>query len=84
MIVYYVKAIRLLDYYSKSWQLTLISILVEASKGIDLVIAHVGHRGIDQAGRLGTDCGDDLGLVAFGGRLAVADGAGSHQEGVVG
>ena len=34
----------------------LIGILVESSKGIDLVIADIGDRRIDEAGGLGADC----------------------------
>lgn len=42
---------------------TLVCILIEPSKGVDLVIANICHRGIDEASRPLSDCGDDLGHV---------------------
>ena len=64
--------------------LTLVGELVEATESVDLVIPHVGHRGIDEAGRLRADGGDELRLVALGGTPAVPGRARRHDEGVVG
>jgi hypothetical protein len=42
-----------------------VGVLVEASKGVYLVIANICHGGIDEAGGLGANCRNHLGLVAF-------------------
>jgi len=45
----------------------LVGILVEASKGVYLIIANISDRGIDQAGGLGADCRNHFRFVAFDG-----------------
>jgi hypothetical protein len=62
----------------------LVGELVEAAESVDLVVADVCDRGIDEAGGLGADCGDHLGLVAIAHALAIAHRAGRHEEGVGG
>lgn len=58
--------------------------LVESAKGVDLVIADVGDRGIDKAGWFGADGRYEFRSVqrAFGGRLAVSNRARRHEEGI--
>jgi hypothetical protein len=43
----------------------LVGILVEAAKGVYLIIADICDGGIDQAGGLGTYCRNHFGFVAF-------------------
>jgi hypothetical protein len=62
---------------------TFIGVLVETPKGVYLVITYVGHRRIDEAGGLGTDGRDHLGLVTLDCRSAAPDRTGGHEEGVV-
>lgn len=50
--------------------------LVEAAEGIDLVVANICDRGIDEAGGLGANCGDHLGFVAIAHASATARRAG--------
>lgn len=63
---------------------TFICELVESAKGVDLVIANVGDRRIDQAGWFGADGRYEFGSVqrAFGGRLAVSNWTRRHEEGI--
>ena len=59
--------------------------LVEAAESVDLVVADICDRGIDEAGGLGADGGDHLGLVAIAHAFATAaHRAGRHEESVVG
>jgi hypothetical protein len=60
-----------------------VGVLVEASECIYLVIAYVGDRRIDEAGRLGTDGGDHLGPVALDGGSAAPHRARGHEKSVV-
>ena len=45
----------------------LVCVLIEATEGVDAVVADVSDRGVDQAGRALPDSGDDLGHVGLGG-----------------
>jgi hypothetical protein len=60
-----------------------IRVLVEPSKGVDLIIAYVGDRRIDKAGGLGTDGRDHLGLIALDGGSAIPGRTGRHEESVI-
>lgn len=63
--------------------LTFIGELVKAAESVNLVIAYIGNGCVDQTGGFCANRGYELRFVAFSGRLAVPDGAGSHNESVV-
>ena len=60
-----------------------VGVLVEASKGVYLVIAYVRDRRIDEASGLGTDGGDHLGSVTLDGRPAISHRASGHEKCIV-
>jgi len=51
--------------------INLVGVLVEAAKGVNLVVATVGHRGVDKtSGALSQGAGD-LGPIAIHGRTVL-------------
>ena len=49
-----------------------VGVLIEATEGVDAVVADIGDRGVDQAGRALADGGDDFGHVRLGGVTSAA------------
>jgi hypothetical protein len=62
---------------------TFVSVLVEPSKGVDLIISNIGDGRINEACGPGTNGGYDLWSVAFGMSFSVSNGTRRHQESVV-
>ena len=64
--------------------LTFVGELVEATEGVDLLIPHIGHGGIDETGGLRANGGNELWLIALSGTPAVPRGTRRHDKGLVG
>ena len=65
-------------------RLAFVGILVEAAKGVDLVVADVGDGRVHQARRPCANGGDDLRPIAFAIAFALFRRTGRHEKGVVG
>ena len=73
-----------LEIQAKNMVVDLISVLIEASKRIDLVVANISHRGTNEARRPLTDSTDDLWFVTVVAPTPIADWTCGHKVGLVG